>query len=83
MLDLAKVLCPGHGPFHLLEASLASKGFVWDPHMLATDRPARASASNLKVTGQSQEQVQQRTRPARPCITEILTCEFKVPLSLV
>ena len=39
MLDLVEEGCPGHGAFHLLVASLASKGFVWDPHMLGWTRP--------------------------------------------
>ena len=39
MLDLAKEGCPGHGPFHLHVASLASEGFVWDHHMLGWTRP--------------------------------------------
>ena len=39
MLNLAKEGCPGHGPFHLHVASLASEGFVWDHHMLGWTRP--------------------------------------------
>ena len=39
--------CPGHGPIHLLSASAAEIGFVWDPHALAWVRPGLPLLSNL------------------------------------
>ena len=39
--------CPGHGPLHLLSASAAEIGFLWDPHALAWVRPGLLLLSNL------------------------------------
>ena len=35
LLDMVGDGCPGHGPIHLLSASAAEIGFLWDLHALA------------------------------------------------
>ena len=47
LLDMVGNVCPGHGPIHLLSASAAEIGFLWDPHALAWVRPGLPLLSNL------------------------------------
>ena len=47
LLSLVGDGCPGHGPIHLLTASAAEIGFVWDSHSLAWVRPGLPLLSNL------------------------------------
>ena len=47
LLEMVGDGCPGHGPIHLLSASAAEIGFLWDPHTLAWVRPGLPLLSNL------------------------------------
>ena len=47
LLDMVGDGCPGHGPIHLLSASAAEVGFLWDSHALAWVRPGLPLLSNL------------------------------------
>ena len=47
LLDGVMEGCPGHGPVHLLVASVAEIGFHWDPHMLGWVRPGLPLLTNL------------------------------------
>ena len=47
LLEMVSEGCPGHGPIHLLSASVAEIGFRWDPLALAWSRPDLPLLSNL------------------------------------
>ena len=47
LLAMVSEGCPGHGPIHLLSASAAEIGFLWDPDALAWFRPGLPLLSNL------------------------------------
>ena len=47
LLAMVNEGCPGHGPIHLLSASAAEVGFLWDPHALAWVRPGLPLLDNL------------------------------------
>ena len=47
LLEMVGDGCPGHGPVHILSASAAEVGFLWDPHALAWIRPGLPLLSNL------------------------------------
>ena len=47
LLEMVESGCPGHGPIHLLLASAAEIGFLWNPHALAWVRPGLPLLSNL------------------------------------
>ena len=47
LLEMVGSGCPCHGPIHLLLASAAEIGFLWDPHALAWVRPGLPLLSNL------------------------------------
>ena len=40
------MVCPGHGPIHLLSVSAAQIGFRWNPDALAWARPGLPQLSN-------------------------------------
>ena len=47
LLEMVGAGCPGHGPVHLLSASVAEIGFQWDPLALAWSRPGLPLLTNL------------------------------------
>ena len=47
LLAMVSEGCPGHGPIHLLSASVAEIGFQWDPDALAWSRPGLPLLRNL------------------------------------